>query len=325
MSEQPPKDSGFGNPHYNPVSSYAPSTAVEAPKKLSSFMATSILLISVVGLASILLMYFGEFEGKVSRVISTLLIFAAFTTFTALDTRKDNPQRYMVISQAGNIYMLALSLVYIWGTIGAVGFYDEEIIPGTIGLILIIKVGVILLQKISDYIVLEQQQLSFASFLSGIAIGAATVIFTLPIALHHIFEFGEGYWKLAVGILMFGGLTISVTALLAWFFKEKKEDDTAPVLKAFNKDASQPSPHVNSREQNEFAPAPVVHRQDTKAQNVSLPSEAPQFAPPVRSSLPWPVFPNGYPLPAKANGRPDFEALKQMSEMYIEGERQFFG
>jgi len=306
---------------------YSNGTTVEGPKKLTSFMATSIILISVVGLASILLMYFGEFEGKVSRVISTLLIFAAFTTFTALDTRQNNPSRYMIISQAGNIYMLALSLVYIWGTIGARDFYDEEIIPGTIGLILIIKVGVILLQKISDYIVVEQQQLSFASFLSAIAIGIATIIFTLPIALHHIFEFGESYWKLAVGNLMFGGLAISVTALLAWFFKEKSEDKEVADFNTFNKSSSAEKHNHPAPQQIQNTPTPIAiqEKSDSPAPNVSLPNGAPQFAPPVRSALPWPVFPNGYPIPAKANGRPDFEALKAMSEMYIEGERQFFG
>lgn len=333
MSEHPQRDSGFGNPP--PQNSSVVTTSASsytAPKKLSSFMATNIALISVVGLASILLMFFGEFEGKVSRVIGTLLLFAAFTTFTAMDTNKDKPSRHMFVSQAGNIYMLALGLVLIWGTIGAIDFDEFEIIPKLLFLILIIKVGVILLQKISDYVSSEQQQLSFASFLSGIAIAGATILFTLPIGLGHIFEFGEGYWKLGVGILMFGGLTISITALLAWFFKEKTD---APMFPSFQKStAPEPQHHValTHAPQQPVAAPPVASQRppapvgtDSPAPVVNAPAGAPQFAPPVKGALSWPVFPNGFPLPAKPNGRPNFEALKEMSEMYIEGERQFFG
>jgi hypothetical protein len=39
----------------------------------------------------------------------------------------------------------------------------------------------------------------------------------------------------------------------------------------------------------------------------------------------WPVFPNGQPLPAKSNGRPDFTALQTVANIYAESERQFFG
>jgi hypothetical protein len=317
-------------PHRPEFETSAPAN-YEGVKKLSTFMVTNIALISVVGLASILLMFFGEFEGKVSRVVSTLLVFAAFTTFTAMDSQARKPGRYMLISQGGNIYMLALSLVYIWGTIGAVNFYDEEIIPGTLGLIVIIKVGTFLLQKVSDYIVSDQQQLSFASFISGIAIAAATILFTLPIGLHHIFNFGEGYWKLGVGTLMLGGLAISVTALLAWFFKEKLEE---PVLRKNPKAVSPENPFHKEPDRWDTPSAshtvvsgagPTERLVASPEVRKSVPAGAPQFAPPVQGPLSWPVFPNGFPLPAKPNGRPDFEALRKMSEMYIEGERQFFG
>lgn len=68
-------------------------------------------------------------------------------------------------------------------------------------------------------------------------------------------------------------------------------------------------------------PTPVTHQvsteasQHTPAMPPAPPAPAPvtqeKFQPPAPELLPWPLFPNGQPLPALQNGQPDFNAVQQ--------------
>lgn len=304
------------------------TSPVSKDRKLTTLMLTNIIILSLVGVTSILIMLFGTFDGKGIRVTSTFLVFAAFTAFTAWDSNDKNPRRYVPIGQVGNIYMLALSLMQIWLTLGGSSraryYGSTEILWNVLVIIVLVKIGVILVQKISDYTVRPQSSLSLFAMISTCAFAITTVLFTLPSGLKSLVTFGDGYWKLSTAVILLAGLSLSVMVLLAWFFKEIPTRH--PGL----------SQRVNSQHKPVFGGGqppllnPVNPTQNTTPVSppttVSSPvNGAPQFSPPVATAIPWPVFPSGLPLPAKPNGRPDFTALRDVAARYAEAEKQWFG
>jgi hypothetical protein len=308
----------------------APAQTVQVSKdrKLTTLMLTNIIILSLVGIASILIMLFGTFDGKGIRVTSTFLVFAAFTAFTAWDSNDKNPRRYVPIGQVGNIYMLALSLMQIWLTLGGSSrtryYGSSEILWNVFVIILLVKIGVILVQKISDYTVRPQASLALFALISTGAFAITTVLFTLPSGLKSLMTFGDGYWKLSTAVILLAGLSLSVMVLLAWFFKEiptrhagLAQRNNAPQKAVFGGGQNPPANQVHTVQETAplSPPAPAVPPFNG----------APQFSPPVATAIPWPVFPSGLPLPAKANGRPDFTALRDVAARYAEAENQWFG
>lgn len=310
----------------HPVSPQTPP--VTKDRKLTTLMLTNIIILSLVGVTSILIMLFGTFDGKGIRVTSTFLVFAAFTAFTAWDSNDKNPRRYVPIGQVGNIYMLALSLMQIWLTLGGYSrtrYYGSgEILWNVLVIIVLVKIGVILVQKISDYTVRPQPSLSLFALISTCAFAITTILFTLPSGLKSLVSFGDGYWKLSTAVILLAGLSLSVMVLLAWFFKEIPTRHAGiPQRTNFQQRSvfgggSQPVGNPNSPVQNSDPVSPF-------APIISPVNGVPQFSPPVATAIPWPVFPSGLPLPAKANGRPDFTALRDVATRYAEAEKQWFG
>lgn len=308
-------------------------------KTLTNLMITNISILAIVGIASILVMLFGDFDGKGIRVASTFLVFAAFTAFTALDSNDKNPSWHLPIGQIGNIYMLGLSLIQIWATLGGSArsrYYDEiEIFGNTVFIIIAVKIGTMIVQKISDLIYVNRPHLPLAAKIAALSFAASTVLFTLPSGLDWIsfFEFDEGYWRFSTAVILLSGLSLAITVLLAWFYgvlqpKKYFEALTTP----------SPAPQNPQHQQinNTQAPArpPVVPVQPPVAPSFTKPVPpqpgesapgVPEFAPPVKAALTWPVFPSGMPLPAKPNGRPDFGALREIAQVYDEAEKQWFG
>lgn len=347
---QHPQTRRTAPPATNPPVSVLGSIKASKEAKLTSFMVTNIAVIAVVGIISILLMLFGVFEGKVPRIISTLMLFAAFIGFIYYDTKEKHPSWYMTIAQSSSVYMLGLSLVFIWGTLNINSFNENVIIFGTAGILILTKLGAVVVQKISEYIFVDQSQLSFTAFISAAAMGITTVLFTLPIGLNAFADFEEPYWKGTVAVVLFAGLSLSIMALLVWFFKSKAEDDNLEsesynallvsadakrdetIQSKLKRQAQERAGNngTNANTAPEMKPdqtfvdrdAPLLAKRPESVNPVQ--SDAPQFAPPVRAALAWPVFPNGYPLPAKENGRPDFEALQYTVASYVKAERQWF-
>ena len=349
----------------------------DSPTKLASYMVANIVMLVVVCGASILLLLFGDFDGKVVRTITTLILFGLFTLFAGMDSSRDKPQRYVTISQIGHLYMLGMGLVLIWGSLAAHPFAIAEFsIPmKTLLIVGLVKIGVLVVQRVSDLVYSPQPQLSLAAKFCAGSLAGVTVLYTLPIGMDYFVNFGEGYWKFAVAVLLFAGLSISVTALLSWyvtnnqprsavrrttvprssesprassaettrFFDGDYEDEYAMAPKADNTKAfdldeelkAEPQPAVRVPAP---SPAPVTAPQPAAA----APSQAepPRYAPqrqagsyqqaptvytrPVGGPQPWPVFPNGQPLPATQNGRPDFAVLQYMASVHVEAERQWF-
>lgn len=299
-------------------------------------MITNISILAIVGIASILVMLFGDFDGKGIRVASTFLVFAAFTTFTALDSNEKKPDWHLPIGQLGNIYMLGLSLIQIWATLSTNTRYSGgfDIFTNVFMIIIIVKVGTLIVQKITDLVFVDRKWLPLAAKVSALSFAGSTVLYTLPsgVGWIELLNFDESYWRFSTAVILLAGLSLAITVLLAWFYG---------VL------VTRSNPAVPNRVQQQFSPAPqeVVQSQVSSKTDLplnsdlgdgqlskpqapvrrELPAGVPDFEPPVRSALTWPVFPSGLPLPAKPNGRPDFGALREIAKVYDEAEKQWFG
>lgn len=193
--------------------------------KLSNFMIANIWMLSLMGVASAFILLLGNFEGKFIRVFSTLLLFVIFTVLTAKDTSSKKPHLAVPIALGGNVYILGLSLMLIWATLLKYGFDDSLILPKMLFLIVIIKVAVAVIQKISYLIFAKESQLSFIAKLTMFALILTTVLYTLPLGVDHLCDFGPSYWKFAVFVTILAGLALSITALIFWSFKDRLDTE----------------------------------------------------------------------------------------------------
>jgi len=308
----------------------------ENVSKLSTVMVTNIVLLVIVAVASAVILMFGDFEGKVIRTITTLILFGVFTAFAAFDSTRKAPPRYMMLSQIGHMYMLALSLILIWGSLLEKRNYfdDFSILTKTVFIMALVKAGIIAVQRISDSIYAPQQQTSLvAKFCVGL-FALTAVLLTLPLGTDFIVTYGDAYWKFTVVIVIFAALSISLTLLLSWYFGN---NSSVKLRRAETRDEARPAsmeatPRSETR-QDQSQPLAVTepapgHRPAVNAQPPASgyhPTGAPpNYAPPVAGPQPWPVFPNGQPLPAKQNGRPDFAVLQYVASVHAEAERQWF-
>lgn len=316
--------------NFNPPQPSPPESNSAVGGKLSTMMVTNIVIISIVGFVSILLLLFGDFEGKVSRVMSTLILFGLYTFFTSFSQREHRVSLHVPMSLVGNIYMLCLSLVLIWGTMGKNSYEDSFLVFQTLFIAGLIQLGLFLTRRIAIIISAPQLQLSWASILTAVGMSLTTILFTLPLGLDKIMDFGEGYWKSAIAVILFTGLMVSIMGLIIWAFKAKHVPVPAFSGDALNgQSVGRPAP-VPVQAQPLFTPGQtltpeVQHPTPNQTSPVQQQFQgAPNFSAPVAGSISWPVFPNGLPLPANERGRPDFGALQTVANMHAIAEQQFF-
>jgi hypothetical protein len=288
--------------------------------RLSSTIITYISISAIGGLVTIFLMLFGDFEGKVSRVISTLVLFGLFTACSSYHMGKSKTaERSPLLAQVGNIYMLLLGLVLIWGTLAVDNYQDLTLLPMTFCIIGLVQLGIVVTEYIARFLTAPQPQLVMSAFLTAAGMVATTFLFTLPLGLNDLTTFGEGYWKFAIAVILFTGIMLSITGFIIWAFRSQEPAQKQNVVS--------PTVPVESFQETEVpqVASNPVSASPAKVTNPYVENGVPQFAPPVSAPMAWPVFPNGQPLPAKSNGRPDFTALQTVANIYAESERQFFG
>ncbi len=94
-----------------PAAAHAVTGAQPKPRTISTFLKVSIILLAALSVASISLLFIGDFQGKFERVFSTFVVFAVFVGLTALDTRRGQRNEwYAPVALIANSYILALSL-----------------------------------------------------------------------------------------------------------------------------------------------------------------------------------------------------------------------
>lgn len=319
----------------------------EGQKKLSKNMVVNISLLCTVGAISIIALMFGDFEGKISRVVSTLMLFAAFTVFTAIEERKNRSALEMGIHQLGNVYMLGITLIQIWSTWGRNGvaprdgdsfsgsyyYFDPfELFFNTLFLIGLSRVGVHLAQKAAALVTASQSQLALTAKLAMGSLILTTILFTLPISLHQFTDFGDLYWRFTISVLVFSCLMISIGLWMAWTFKQKMPwtSDRKNLQNTSSRLAERPFNEELGRDSRpvvEFVRAPsAVPAEHARVSTVKTDNSPtlPQFAAPVQNLTSWPVMPfGGQPLPKNADGRPDWDALALIVKTYSDAEKQF--
>ncbi|WP_077490445.1 hypothetical protein [Sinomonas mesophila] len=297
-------------------------------RRLSTAMAANIGVLSLLTLVSVFVLMFGEFEGKIVRTISTLLVCGLFTAFAATDASRDKPQRYMVASQSGQVYMLCLSLILIWGSLAAPRtrglfepFDELQLFLFTLLIVGIVRGAVFLVQKASDWFASPQPQLALGTKATAALVALLAVLLSLPLGIGYAVEFPDTYWRITVALILLTGLAISISVLLAWSFRERptargSSDPSRPV-------PGQP-PATAGPQPRPAAPLPPFAPPVPQARlQQAMPRQ--EYAAPVLGIQPWPVFPDGRPLPATPSGRPDFAALQYVVSMYVESERQWGG
>lgn len=302
---------------------------------LSATLKNSITIMAVVALASILILLFGDFHGKVPRIGSTFLVFAVFTVFTAFDAREDGPPHRNPIAQIGNVYMLGLNLVFTWGSLLVANFNDTWLIPKTLFLMLILKLGIFVVQRVADLTYAPQQPLAKWAQAAVIGLVSTSVLLTLPMGLDFWIRFADTYWRIVYAVLTGTGLSVAVTTLLFNVYRRQPGAVPNPFTGSRWTAKAPPAPYPSRPGPGQgpahapafSAPAPKQPR--FQAQRPSAfppqgPTVPPQYLPPLQGSLPWPTFPDGRPLPMAPNGRPDWTALHHVAWINAEAERQWF-
>lgn len=250
------------------------------PKRLSTFLKVSIILLAGLTIASISLLFIGDFEGRFERIFSTFMLFAVFVLLTAFDTRRGQKSEwYAPVALIANAYILGLLLIVIWITP-----YDPfallwEIAWKSLFVILTTRLVILacqLLLRSGEGQPVTVTRFAFVTSVCAVLVG---IMYTAPVGID---SFGlhvpDLYWKIATALLILTGLGLSITLLLRWFYTADERE---------------------ARRQ--FAQAPVQPLQPLQA-----PASAGQ---PAQGLLPWPTFPDGRPLPVGPDGQPDFSAL----------------
>lgn len=285
-------------------------------QKLSSFMKVSIAILSAVTLASISLLFIGDFEGKFERVFSTLALFAVFVLLTAFDTRRERKNEwYAPVALIANAYILGLLLIVIWITPYQPIVLLTVIVWKSLFVIVttrLVTFGLELLMAIGKG---KPTVLGTWGQITSILAVITLILFTAPTGIEAFrLTIPSLYWKVSVAALILTALGLAITFLLNWYYASEQK---------------QINNHVYSHQGYPVQPAVVEHQplvqpyheapqttlvqaEESLLENQAQPEQQTQTLEP--ELLPWPTFADGTPFPQLPNGQPDFSVLNQRSE-----------
>ncbi|MGO2140323.1 MAG: hypothetical protein ACTH30_07900 [Leucobacter sp.] len=304
----------------------APQVAAPGKKKLSMFLRVSIVLLIGLTLASISLLFIGDFEGRFERIFSTFALFAVFVVLTAIDTSRDRANEwYAPVALIANTYILGLLLVVIWMTP-----YDSfslmfQIFWKSFLVILVTRLVILCCELLLRTGREDDEAGNRFAFVTSVLAVLSGILFTAPVGIEAFrLHIPDLYWKIATAVLILTALGLSVTLLLRWANNSEERaakraaDKVAreagvlgapfapvtPAAPALAVDAA----HAPAGEAAAVA-APLA---GAAAEPAHAPAEvgspvAPQQAQqPTEILLPWPTFADGRPIPARPDGQPDF-------------------
>lgn len=282
-----------GAPLDSPVQQPAPAPPKqktgESGPKLSTFLKVSIVLLAGLTVASISLLFIGDFDGKFPRVFSTFALFAVFVVLTALDTKfGQKSEWYGPVALIANAYILGLLLIVIWmtpyqpfGLVFIIFWKSIFVIVATRAVILCCQ----LLLRGDER---RPEVVTRFAFITSMLAVLCGILFTAPVGIEAFeLRIPDLYWKIAVAILILAALALSITLLLRWNYGSTVRE----AKRAAGVGVGAPG-----------AAAPVA----APAVAVPVVGVAPNGAP----LLPWPTFADGRPLPAGPDGQPDFSVLQ---------------
>jgi hypothetical protein len=308
ISEPPPAAApGVGGPLFAATSGSA--EIEDDSRRLSTFLKVSIILLAALSVASISLLFIGDFAGKFERIFSTFVAFAIFVGLTAADTRRGQRNEwYAPVALIANSYILALLLIVIWMTPAGWGLAGEIFWKSLLVLLVtraVVACSQLLLNMADD----RPKPLGTFALITSLLATVTGILFTAPVAIE-VFRVRvpELYWKFAVAALLLTALGLAITLLLRWAYTSDEREAAKRKHRAERAVAPQPY------QAQAFPVGPVgVGEPVAPASPTVIVAEAP--APtqqPVHAEqqlLPWPTYPDGRPLPIGPDGQPDFSVL----------------
>lgn len=296
--------------------SAAPKAPAKTPAKdgkgLSTFLKVSIILLIGLTVASISLLFIGDFEGRFERVFSTFVLFAVFVVLTAIDTSRERKNDwYAPVALIANTYILGLLLIVIWMTP-----YDSFSLMFEIFWKSLLVVVVTRLVIICCEVLLRAGESSGGAtakfaFVTSVLAVLSGILFTAPVGVSAFnLTIPDLYWKIATAVLILTALGLSVTLLLRWAGKSDERAAQRAAQRAAEAHAA-PAPYVggypNQYPGTDYSQlgAPV-QQQMVSPQPVQPQAPAAPAAQNDGDLLPWPTFADGRPIPAGPDGQPDF-------------------
>lgn len=276
-------------PHQTEPQPAAAGAPAEA-RKLSTFLKVSIILLAALSIASISLLFIGDFEGKFERVFATFIVFAVFVILTAIDTRRDlRSDWYAPVALIANSYILALLLIVTWMT--PFGFWlGWDIFWKSLLVIAVVRAVIGCCQILISMGNGRPEPLVRFAFVTSVLAVVAGILFTAPVAIE-VFNVivPDLYWRIAVASLLLTALGLAITLLLRWSYG------------AADREAARRAREAQAAQLRAQQSMPQQVQVQVQHQAVLV-----QSAPPL---LPWPTFPDGRPLPVGPDGQPDFSVL----------------
>lgn len=282
----------------------APAAAA-APKKMSMFLRVSIILLIGLTLASISLLFIGDFEGRFERVFSTFALFAIFVVLTAIDTSRERTNEwYAPVALIANTYILGLLLVVIWMTP-----YDSfglmfEIFWKSFLVILVTRLVIICCELLLRAGGGRSDASTPFAFITSVLAVLSGILFTAPVGIEAFnLHIPDLYWKIATSVMILTALGLSVTLLLRW---ASKSDERAARRAAAATERAAVAPLAAPAAQLAAPTAAQGQQGFPPALMAQLAPEPTASADATETLLPWPTFADGRPIPARPDGQPDF-------------------
>ncbi|MBO1901630.1 hypothetical protein J4H92_06650 [Leucobacter weissii] len=288
-----------------PTAAPAPQQPDQQPaQKLSPFLKISIILLSALSIASISLLFIGDFEGKFERVFATFVVFAVFVLLTAFDTRRDlRSSWYAPVALIANSYILTLSLVVTWMTAYDY-FLSWHIFWKCVFVILVVRAVILCCQLLLATGEGRPELLGRFAFVTSVLAVVSGILFTAPVAIETFdITVPELYWRIAVASLLLTALGLAITLLLRWYYGSADREASRLERQAAASQAPAPvqpggagaQPAPQTWPSPSPSPSPSAERQPTQQPGAD-----------AHGLLPWPRYPDGRPLPAGPDGQPDF-------------------
>ncbi|WP_205881517.1 hypothetical protein [Leucobacter coleopterorum] len=266
--------------------------SAKSPRKLPMFLKISIVLLAALTLASISLLFIGDFEGKFERVFSTFALFAVFVLLTAFDTRRQQKSEwYAPVALVANAYILGVLLTVIWMTKFDYFSLLFEIFWKSVFVILVTRLVILCCQLLLNMGAKVSAVVTRFAFVTSAFAVLSGILFTAPVAIDAFdLYIPDVYWKIATAMLILTALGLSITLLLRWSAGSEEREATRAQQRQF---ANQ-------------MPYSAVPAQSFPQVQPLQAAPAPQQTP---NLLPWPTFADGRPLPMGPDGQPDFSVL----------------
>lgn len=296
-----------------PGASVSQAAAGQPVRKLSTFLKVSIILLAGLTIASISLLFIGDFEGKFERVFSTFVLFAVFVLFTALDTRREQKSEwYAPVALIANSYILALLLIVIWMTRFSYFGLVFEIFWKSLFVIVVTRLVILCCQWLLRTGTNLPEAVTRFAFVTSVLAVLSGILFTAPVGVEAFdLYIPDLYWRIATALLILTALSLSITLLLQWFYGADRRESVRAARAAQHLRSQQQAQAQQQAQQQALAMQHLGQNDAAQGQfAMQQPVQAPgsQAAQPL---LPWPTFADGSPLPAGPDGQPDFAAVQR--------------